>query len=71
MDNIGALWINVSTKNGKKFMVGNITINNITTKIIVFKNEKKNSDNQPDFNIVLKKENPETQQKSANEFEGF
>ena len=53
-DNIGALWI----KEGKKgdYFTGNIEINDEKIKIVVFKNNYKSKDNQPDYRILKAKE---------------
>ena len=48
---IGALWINEG-KAGK-FLAGNITIDGVTTSIVVFKNDYKKADNHPDYRIFL------------------
>ena len=49
---IGALWIN--GKADKKYMSGVIEIDGKKTSIIVFKNDYKREDKQPDYNIFLK-----------------
>jgi uncharacterized protein (DUF736 family) len=49
---IGALWIR-ETQEGKKFMSGLIETLNGDVHIAVFKNDKKEKENQPDYNIVL------------------
>ena len=49
MDYIGALWIKEG-QNGK-FMSGNVEINGVKHPILVFKNTKKEKDNQPDYKI--------------------
>lgn len=49
---IGALWIR-ETQEGKKFMSGLIETLNGDVQIAVFKNDKKEKENQPDYNIVL------------------
>jgi len=48
-NSIGALWINEGK--GGKFMAGKITIDDVTTSIIVFKNDYKKADNHPDYRI--------------------
>lgn len=48
---IGALWINEGEKG--KFLAGKITIDGVTTSIIVFKNDYKKADNHPDYRIFL------------------
>ncbi len=56
---IGALWIN----EGKvgKFLAGKITIDDVTTSIVVFKNKYKDSDNHPDYRIFLGKKQGDTE----------
>lgn len=49
---IGALWVR-ETQEGKKFMSGLIETLNGDVQIAVFKNDKKEKENQPDYNIVL------------------
>jgi len=49
---IGALWVR-ETQDGKKFMSGLIETLNGDVQIAVFKNDKKEKENQPDYNIVL------------------
>ena len=53
-DNIWALWL----KNGKngQFLTGKIKINEDEIKIVIFKNNYKNKDNQPDYTILKAKE---------------
>ena len=53
---VGALWINEFEKDGKKrkMMSGELDLGALgTVKIAVFKNEKKEKDNQPDYKIVV------------------
>ena len=49
---IGALWVRES-QDGRKFMSGLIETLNGDVQIAVFKNDKKEKENQPDYNIVL------------------
>ncbi len=49
---IGALWLK-ETQEGKKFMSGLIETLHGDVQIAVFRNDKKEKDNQPDYNIVL------------------
>lgn len=49
---IGALWVRES-QDGRKFMSGLIETLNADVQIAVFKNDKKEKENQPDYNIVL------------------
>ena len=48
---IGACWIK-DGKNGK-YMSGNIEIDGKKTYIVIFKNHRKQKENQPDYNILL------------------
>ena len=53
---VGALWIKEFEKDGKKrkMMSGELDLGALgTVKIAVFKNEKKEKDNQPDYKIVV------------------
>jgi len=50
----GALWTKTA-KSGKKFLSGEITIDSKKHYISVFKNEKKTSEKQPDYNMVVNK----------------
>ena len=49
---IGALWVRES-QDGRKFMSGLIETLNGDVQIAVFKNDKKEKENHPDYNIVL------------------
>ena len=49
---IGALWIRKS-QDGKTFLSGVIQDLSGDINIAVFKNDRKEADNQPDYNIVL------------------
>ena len=52
MKKIGALWIKESEKG--KFMTGNIEYSVFETiPVVIFKNDRKEKDNQPDYNIFL------------------
>ncbi len=50
-ESIGALWINEGQKG--EFLAGKITIDGVTTSIVVFKNNYKNADSHPDYRIFL------------------
>ena len=63
---IGALWVNES-KNNKKYMAGQIEIDGKTTKIIVFKNNYKETDNQPDYRIFEQTPKGESNSQSSQE----
>jgi uncharacterized protein (DUF736 family) len=52
--NIGALWEKF-TKAGQPYFTGNVEINNEKIKIVVFKNNKKSKDTQPDYHILISK----------------
>lgn len=52
---LGALWKKTSQK-GEVFMSGEIEINGVKTKIVVFKNSHKEQEKHPDYNILLSEE---------------
>ena len=52
-NNKGALWVRVAKNTGKKFMSGSILVDNKLIKISVFKNDRKQNDNHPDYNIIV------------------
>ena len=52
MTKLGALWL--QAKGDKKYMSGVIEIDGKKTSIIIFKNDYKREDKQPDYNIFLK-----------------
>jgi hypothetical protein len=51
-NNKGALWLKTA-KTGRKYMGGEIVINNKKHYIKVFKNENKNNERQPDYNLIV------------------
>ncbi len=54
--NIGALWLKEYEKDGKKkrMLSGQLDLGALgTVNIVVFKNEEKEKDNQPDYRIFL------------------
>ncbi len=60
-DSIGGLWLH-DTKNGHKYMSGQIKIGeNLTFDIVVFKNDKGDNDKRPDYRI-FKSESRKIQQ---------
>ena len=54
---IGALWVRKS-KDGRTYMSGLIKDMHGEIQIAVFKNDKKEKENQPDYNIVLSGNKP-------------
>ena len=48
--NIGACWI--KEKDGKNYMSCQIRVPGMDLNFAIFKNEKKEKENQPDYNIV-------------------
>ena len=48
-DKLGSLWCKTSSK--AKYMTGEIKINGVKTRLIVFANNRKDKDIQPDFEI--------------------
>lgn len=51
-DSIGAMWLKTS-KAGNKFMSGVVEVDGVKTKIVVFKNDRKENEKQPDYKIYL------------------
>lgn len=49
---IGAGWLKDS-KNGNKYISGNMKINGKSYQVMIFKNTKKTKDTQPDFSINI------------------
>lgn len=49
---IGALWEKF-TKAGQSYFTGNVEVNGAKIKIVVFKNNKKSKETQPDYNILI------------------
>lgn len=47
---IGALWL--KEKDGKKYFSGKIEVPGLDLQLAIFRNEDKQKENQPDFNIV-------------------
>ena len=66
-DSIGALWLNESKK-GNKYMSGNIEIDGVKHKILIFKNTK-TKDEQPDYRIFAQTPRDSTEQKAREIFE--
>lgn len=70
---IGALWL--KEKDGKKYFSGKIEVPGLDLQFAVFKNEEKNKENQPDYNIVWsspnQKKNNSTQQNSSDQVQPF
>lgn len=54
MTKIGALWMKEGKKD--KYMSGVIKVDGQEIKIVVFKNDRKESDKHPDYNIMLSEE---------------
>ena len=61
---IGALWIR--EKDGRKYMSG--VLNDLAgdINIAVFKNDRKEKENQPDYNIVISERPQENKSKEIN-----
>lgn len=55
MTNLGALWKKTSRDKEINFMSGEITIDGKITKIVVFPNQFKKEDSQPDYTILESK----------------
>ena len=61
-EEIGALWKRKS-KNGLTYLAGHVKVEDElgtvkTTKVVLFSNKKKTSDNQPDFRMYVSKVKP-------------
>jgi hypothetical protein len=51
---IGALWIRESRDSGKQFFSGQLDLGALgTIHIAIFRNDRRQNDRQPEFNIVL------------------
>ena len=65
--NIGALWARESRNGGQKYLAGNVKFDvdgeEKTVKVVVFKNNRKERDNQPDYQIYKQRE--QTQEVAA------
>ena len=61
--NIGACWL--KEKDGKTYMSGQIRTPGLDLNFAIFKNEKKESENQPDYHIVWSPPKKETGEKKA------
>ena len=51
--NKGAVWLRTS-KNGLKYMSGNLDVNGTEYDIAMFKNDKKGNDKAPDYRLTIK-----------------
>jgi uncharacterized protein (DUF736 family) len=63
---IGALWLNESKK-GNKYMSGNVEIQGVKHKIVVFKNNYKDDDKKPDYRIFPSQSQNEAPQDFEND----
>lgn len=61
---MGALWLKTS-KSGDKFFSGTVEINGEKHGIVIFKNNYKQKENQPDYRIFPQRERGESPQVSA------
>lgn len=66
---IGALWTRKSN-DGKTFLSGMLNDLSGDIQIAVFKNDRKEKDNQPDYNIVLSEKREEKQNTQSDDFFG-
>jgi uncharacterized protein (DUF736 family) len=60
---IGAAWL--KEKDGKKYMSCQIEVPGMDISFALFKNDKKDKDNQPDYHIVWSKARQKTQGSAA------
>lgn len=67
-DRIGALWVKES-KNGQKFMSGNIEIDGQKIDVVVFKNDKGDNPKRPDYSILKSK--PRQEEAPTRKFTGY
>lgn len=70
MKSVGGLWVKTSKKNGKKFMTGLDLkvlqgLDPDQYNLLIFKNEKKDNDKQPDYNVVAVEQDGEFKKKST------
>lgn len=56
---IGALWLRNSKDGSKKYMSGVISDLRGDIQIVIFENDRKEKDNQPDFNILVSEKEEE------------
>ena len=55
---VGALWKNQSSKDGKAYLAGFVDLGiHGQARVVIFKNELKEKENQPDFHILLSEQN--------------
>ncbi|MFH1052777.1 MAG: hypothetical protein V1779_17795 [bacterium] len=66
---IGALWSRKSN-DGKTFLSGMLNDLSGDIQIAVFKNDRKEKDNQPDYNIVLSEKREQKQNTQQDDFFG-
>jgi len=61
---IGALWSRQAKSSNQKYLSGNVTVNvggeEKVVKVVVFKNNRKEKDNHPDYNIYQSRELSQT-----------
>ncbi len=60
---IGALWLK-ETKDGKKYFSGVLEDMRGEIRIAVFKNDRKEKENQPDYQIIVSEERREQRESS-------
>lgn len=51
----GALWLRTA-KSGVRYMSGEFEIDGVKYRIAVFKNERKQKENQPDYNLSVERD---------------
>jgi len=67
---VGALWLREYERDGKKkkMLAGELDLGLLgTVKVAIFKNEKKEKENQPDYTVVLSEPNPSNAEPESND----
>ncbi|MCL2793601.1 MAG: DUF736 domain-containing protein [Spirochaetaceae bacterium] len=62
---IGAMWVK-ETKEGKKYISGIIEYPGMNLSFAAFKNEDKEKESHPDYNIIWSPERKESKNESSN-----
>lgn len=66
---VGALWKNESSKDKKSYLAGFVDMGIMgQQRVVIFKNELKEKDNQPDYHILLSENNDKPVEETDAEF---